>query len=203
MSKPKGYFQFVLAMDCETTGLFFGSDNPSVHPQDESRYHQTVSWGFIVLNADTLEEVDRLYVEIKWDGISEWSSKAEAVHGLSKDYLEENGMSEEEACVAIGGLIMKYWDTKPVVTLGHNVATFDLPFLKTMMRRHGVELNFGNRHIDTMSAGFATFGIYNSDELFEAACLPERQLHNALEDIEYTVDSLRVIRVIFDSVRGT
>ena len=50
-----------------------------------------------------------------------------------------------------------------------------------------------NRTIDTNSIGFCTFGTYTSDEFFTAAGMPERELHNSMEDIEYTVESFRPI----------
>lgn len=197
--KPRGYFKYILAMDCESTGLFFNNDDPSI---EGDAYHMAVSWGLIVLDADTLAEVDRLYVEIKWDGKSAWDDGAEKVHGLSKEHLDKNGMSEEDACCAIANLIVKYWGNTPIVTLGHNVVTFDLYFLKNMMRRQGIELIFGNRHIDTNSVGFVSMSTYNSDELFEVMGLEERTLHNALEDIELTVEVCRRIRMITDSALG-
>jgi DNA polymerase III alpha subunit (gram-positive type) len=195
----RGYFKYILAMDSETTGLYFNGDNPSVN-ESTGKHHQAISWGFIVANADTLEAVDKLYIEIKWDGKSDWNAGAEAVHGLSKEHLEQNGVSEEDAMVEIANLILKYWGTTPVVTLGHNVVTFDLPFLKTAMRRHDIELNFGNRHVDTNGAGFLTFGTYNSDDLFSEAGMPERKQHNAMEDIEFTLESARRIKLLFNSV---
>lgn len=199
MGKPRGYFKYILAMDCETTGLGFGSDDPS---QDVDGYYQPISWGIAVLNADTLDEIERLYVEIKWDGVALFDEKTIKVHGLSKERLEANGVSEEEACVQIGTLIMKYWETTPVVTLGHNVVSFDLPFLKAMMRRHGIELSFGNRHIDTNGAGFIALGSYTSDELFNIVGLEDRKEHNALEDILMTVEAARSIRLLVNEALG-
>ncbi len=199
MGKPKGYFKYILAMDCETSGLAFGSDSPCY---DEGGYYQPLSWGMLVLNADTLEEIERLYVEIKWDGVSLFDERTVKVHGLSKDHLEREGVSEEDACVMIGSMIMKYWETTPVVTLGHNVVSFDLPFLKEMMRRHGIELSFGNRHVDTNGAGFIALGSYTSDELFDIIGLDQRQEHNALEDIVMTVEAARSIRLLVNEALG-
>jgi len=197
MNKPsRGYFKYILAVDCETTGLFFNVDNPSL---DGDKYHMALSWGIIVLEADSLKEVERLYVEIKWDGKSEWNESAAAVHGLTKEHLEKNGITEEEACILIGNLIVKYWATTPVVLLGHNVVTFDLHFLRTMFRRHGIELSFGNRHIDSFSASMITLNALTSDEMFAKVGLPDRELHNALEDILYTVEAVRAIKLLWNN----
>jgi hypothetical protein len=197
--KPRGYFEKVLAMDCETTGLFFNEDDPSYNSQT-GQTHQSVSWGFIVADAKTLKPIEKLYIEIKHDGKSEWNSKAEAVHGLSKAYLKENGMDASEAVEAIANLIIKHWGpTGNICTLGHNVVSFDLCFLKRLMRSQGIVLKFGNRHIDTFAASMGTIQAFNSDDLFDTMGLPVREKHNALEDIEYTLESLRRIKVLWDS----
>lgn len=197
MSKPRGYFKYILAMDCETTGIAFGSDDPSFNPKTEEEF-QSVSWGFIVLEGETLKEVDRLYLEIKWDGISEWSEGAARVHGLTKAHLKENGLTAEEAVVEIANLIVKYWGTdSPICPLGHNVM-FDVAFLKRLMRKYGVELKFGNRIVDSNSLGYILMNTYNSDDLFTETGQQEREDHNSLEDIEMTVEALRRLKMIFD-----
>ena len=197
---PKGYFKYILAIDCETSGLFFGSDNPS---QRDDQYYQPLSWGVVVVDTDTLTEIERLYVEIKWDGIALFDDNTIKVHGLSKQHLENHGVSEEDACVAIGSLIVKYWETTPVVVLGHNVVSFDLPFIKSMMRRHGIELSFGNRHVDTNSASFVALGSYTSDEMFNLIGLEDRSIHNALDDILMTVEAARTIRLLVNDAIGS
>ena len=206
MSDPKkerGYFEKCLAIDCETSGLFFSkdSDDPSTNLKTGETY-QAVSWGLIVADANTLRPIEKLYVEIKWNGTSLWEPKAEAVHGLSKQYLEENGVSEEEAVITIASFILKHFGPENALhPLGHNVQ-FDIRFLRQLMRKFGVELKFGNRILDSYSIGAVTFGTYNSDHLFNACGLPERKLHNALEDIEYTLESCRRIKMIFKAGLG-
>jgi hypothetical protein len=199
--KPRGYFKYILAADCESSGIASGCDDPSYDPTTGKEY-QSVSWGFIVLDGDTLKEVDRLYLEIKWNGDAEWDDRAEKVHGLSKEYLEENGISEEEAVAQIANLVIKYWGPdSPVCFLAHN-ANFDLCFLRRLTRRHQIEFKFGNRVIDTNGIAFATFGTYTSDEFFEAAGLPERTIHNSMEDIEMTVESVRRTKLVFNAGLG-
>jgi len=198
-NKPKGYFQYVLAIDCETTGLAMNCDDASYNPQTGDEY-QSIAWGLIVADADTLKPVKKLYIEIQWDGKSKWEAQAERVHGLSKEHLKEHGLTKSEAVEAIGNIILPYWGpTNSIRLVGHNVATFDLWFLKRLMRSEGIELRFGNRHIDTSSIGFATFGTYTSDELFEAVGLEPRdpEKHNALTDAEYSLESVRRIKAIF------
>lgn len=205
--KPKGYFEHLLAIDCETTGLCFSDESPVYNPKTGER-HQTVSWGIIVANATTLKPVEELYVEIKWNEESkkqrannpEFGKGAEKVHGLTFEYLEKNGVTEEEAVVQIANLILKYWGpTVSVKTLGHNVHLFDRAFLLDLMTRHGVDLTFGNRHMDTQTAGFITFGTFTSDELFERVGFEKRGDHNSLDDAKMALESARIIRLIFQS----
>lgn len=202
-NNPKGFFKFLLAMDSETSGVALGCDDPSFDSKNNKMY-QSLSWGFIVLDASTLKEVDRMYIELKPSPDCEWDEFAEKVHKLSKTHLEEKGLTEEEAVIKIASLILKYWGPdSPVSILGHNV-NFDLCFLKRLMRRQGVELKFSNRIVDTNSIGLILLNTYTSDQLFEMVGLPQREIHNALEDIEYTVEAARRLKVLFtEFVKGT
>ena len=113
--KPRGYFKHLLALDVETSGLAFKSDDPSIEP--DGKEYQIVSAGLVVADADTLKPVEKLYVEVKWDGKSIWNDRAQQVHGLSKAYLEENGLTNEDAALAIGNLIIKYWGVELVAVI--------------------------------------------------------------------------------------
>lgn len=192
--KPPGYFEILLAMDCETSGLNFNAVDPS-------EGYQSIAWGFVVADAHTLKPIEKLYLEIKWDGKSTWSPQAEKVHGLSKEHLKENGVTSEEAAIIIGNLILKYWGpTVSIRTLGHNVATFDLWFLRRLMEENGITLNFGNRHVDTSSIGFVNWEVFTSDQLFDAVGLEERGVHNALDDALMALEAARRTRVLFQSL---
>lgn len=196
---PPGYMEKILVVDCETSGMAFNSDDPSIDAVTGQTY-QSVSWGLIVADAMTLQPVEKLYVEIKWNGVSKWESKAQAVHGLTLDYLEVNGMSEEDAVVAIASLILKYWGPTGAVSLGgHNVGTFDLPFLRRLLRSQGIDINFAHRHVDSSSVGFVTFGTFTSDELFEAVGIQSRGKHNALDDAEHSLTAMRTVKQLFNA----
>ena len=185
--------------------MCFKNDNPIYNPKTGER-HQTVSWGVIVADAETLKPVEDLYVEIKWNEKSKeqraadpsWGSKAETIHGLTQEYLEKNGVTEEEACCLIGELILKYWGPDGTIrTLGHNVHTFDMPHFRDMFARHEIPLRFGSRHYDTNSGGFFTFGTWNSDDLFSMVGFEDRNAHNALDDAHMSLASARAMRLIF------
>lgn len=204
-NKPRGSFNFLLAMDSETTGLCMNQDDPTHNPET-GEYHQAVSWGLIVADVTTLKPIEKLYVEIKWNDKSKeqqkknpaWGTKAESIHGLTQSYLEQNALTEEEAVVKIGELILKYWGPSSTIrTLGHNVHTFDMPFFRDLFRRHGIPLKFGSRHYDTNSIGFAAFNTFNSDDLFEAVGFKKRSEHNALVDAEQALEVTRIVRKIF------
>jgi len=201
---PKGYFKYVLAIDCETTGLDWNDDDPS-------KGHQAVSWGIIVADAETLIPIEELYVEIKWNEFSkaarvadtEFSTAASAIHGLTFEYLEANGVDEDEAVVQILELILKYWGpTQNVKCLGHNVHVFDVPFLKAMFRRYGIEVPFGSRHYDTNSIGWAMTGAFVSDAFFSCMGFTDRARHNALQDAHQALESTRRLRVIWKDTVG-
>lgn len=184
------HFEKFLAIDCETSGMNFGDD-----PSDN---HQMVSIGLIVSDVKTYKEHATLYLEIKWNGVSEWNDKAEAIHGLTKEYLEENGVDEEEAVIQIMEFLMEHFDlNKPLVLLGHNVVAFDKPFLKSALRRYDVPLKISHRALDSFPVGLLAVGAFDSDELFDKMGLGTRKEHNALEDIRYTLKSYRVLNKIF------
>jgi DNA polymerase III epsilon subunit-like protein len=187
-TKPRGHFDLILALDCETSGLAYNSMDPSYNPKTKQTY-QAVSWGLIVVEAARLKTIEELYFEVQWDGKSAWSPEAERVHGMSKDYLAANGKTPEQAVELIANLVLDYWGPEsPVCLLGHNVATFDRYFLMRTMQEYGIELRLGNRHIDT----------------FEAVGLPVRDptKHNALEDARNAVESVKRVRTIFQHALG-
>jgi len=199
--KPKGYFKYVLAIDSETTGFNKGTGNIY-------EGHQAVSWGIIVANAETLEEVEKLYVEIKWNDESkavreadpEFGVVAEGIHGLTFEYLEENGITEVEAVVLIANLIIKYWGpTVSIHALGHNVASFDVPFMKDMFTRYGVDIKFSGRNLDSSTAGYLVVRSYTSDSLFETMGYDARGSHNSLIDAEMSLGSMRMLMQICDA----
>jgi DNA polymerase III epsilon subunit-like protein len=198
--KPRGYIEKALFIDCETSGLAYNCDDPSYDPATGQKF-QAVSFGLIVVNMNTLRVVEKLYVEIKWDGESVWDKRAQSVHGLSLEYLEDNGLSPEDAVVEIATLIINHWGPDGVVCLGgHNVATFDKWFLQRLLRSQGINIRFGSKTIDTNAIGLATFGTHNSDDLFEAVGLPTRdpERHNALTDAMNCVEVIRVVRSVFN-----
>jgi DNA polymerase III epsilon subunit-like protein len=210
MAKKQYKFTRILAIDCETTGLAFDQRDPTHNPQTGER-HQTVSWGIAVLDTN-FNIIEKEYVEIKWNKYSieqrlknpKHGSDAEKVHGLTKEYLDVNGYTEEQAIEIIGSIILRYWaPDQPITLFGHNVGTFDLYFLYDLFHRYGIELKFSSRCIDSFSIGFALFGTFNSNELFELTGCEAREHHNAMDDILMTVHSIKMAKKLFNIALGT
>lgn len=200
---PKGAFNKLLAIDCESTGGSFGTDDFSVG-------HQALSWGIVVADAQTLRPIEELYVEIKWNDESKASKRkdpefgivATNIHGLTFEYLEENGMEEKDAVEVIGNLILKHFGpTSHIKCLGQNVHMFDIPFLRSLFRRFDIELKFGARHYDSNSIGFLT-GAFTSDALFDTMGFDERKEHNALDDAKMSLEACRMMKILWDAKVG-
>jgi DNA polymerase III epsilon subunit-like protein len=193
IGRPYGYFDKFLAIDCETTGLNFDHSNPDI-----THGHQSVSWGLVISDMKTMKPIDELYVEIKWDGVSEWHWKAEKIHGLSKQHLADNGLDAETAAETIAQFIATHFDVDDtIVCLGHNVQQFDIPFLKKLLYKYGFKFSFSHRCIDVSSIAVATLGTFTSQELFDLLEIKRGSVHNALEDTKASLTAFRIIRKMF------
>lgn len=198
--KPQGYFGKLLVADCETSGLHFNQDDPSINP-DTGETYQAVSWGLVVTDTTTFKVLDALYVEIKHNGVSLWNDKAEQVHGMSREYLEENGMSEEDAAIEIGEFVLRHFGTGIVRCAGHNFASFDIWYMRRLLRQFGIMFKTGNRFVDTNSIGFNCYDTYTSDALFDLMGV-EREDHNAMEDAMACVKVLQNTRHVYNTILG-
>lgn len=193
--KPQGWFNKFLVIDCETSGLNFDHSNPDI-----TDGYQSVSWGMIVSNLKTMKPIDELYVEIKWDGESKWHHKAERTHGLSKEYLAKHGMDEEDAAVTIAQFIATHFDVEEtIICMGHNVARFDIPFLKKLLLKYDFPFSFSHRCLDSSSLAAMTIGTYTSQGMFDELGIERGDIHNALEDSRATLQACRIIRNLFRS----
>lgn len=182
----------IVALDVETTGLSFDDDDPSTN-------HQILSIGLIVADGD-FNPVDEYYAEIKWNGTSHWNNKAEEIHGLSREYLEEHGKHEGEVATEITEFLLKYFDPEEkIIFLGHNVRSFDIYFFNKLMRKFDFYFRIAHRSIDSFSIGMALFGVSNSDELFNMF-YPKRKSHNALEDASMSLGVCRQMRKLMESL---
>jgi DNA polymerase III epsilon subunit-like protein len=175
----------ILSFDCETTGFEFGL-NPSIN-------HQMISAGLVVATSK-FEIIEELYVEIQWDGKSQWAKRAEEIHGLSKEHLAKYGKTKAEAAEAIGGLLMEHWGMeKPINLLGTNVMSFDIHFLDGFLQEQEIPFRFSHRAFDTFSLAMGTVRAETSDSLFKLLGFGDRGKHNALEDAKLSLAAFREI----------
>lgn len=176
-----------LAFDCETSGINFTDLSPATN-------YQMVSAGMIVFDVDTFEPIDELYLEIQWDGVSKWEDKAESIHGLSKKYLAENGVTPDQAAMKIAIFLDKHFgiDT-PISLLGHNVVNFDKAFLKQFLWSRDLLFKFSHRNFDTFALSMGTIGATDSNQIIDYMGMKERGIHNALEDARISLKFYKII----------
>ena len=179
--------KFGLALDWETSGY-------SV--PDYAKEHQGLAFGAIIFDISTLEPVESIYVEVKFDEKYKWDAGAERIHGLTKEHLAKNGVTQEEAAITLASLVMKYNGTEKLIFLGHR-PHFDIAFTNQLLAAAELEFQYDPVKIDSAAFGTVMLGVNKSDELFSLMGFPPRQDHNALEDIMYTLDSVRLMKEFF------
>lgn len=185
---------FILCIDWETTGTNWKT------LEDTFANYQGISFGAIVVDAITLEPVEDLYREIKFNSDKyQWSKEAEAIHGLSIEYLEANGLSSEDACIDLASLILKYFGTGKVMFMGHNTE-FDIKATEQLFNDNGLEIQVHHIKLDSSSLAHALINEYRSDIVFEVlGGIDKRECHNALGDAYACLTSIRNARQIFEA----
>jgi DNA polymerase III epsilon subunit-like protein len=138
-----------------------------------------------------------------------WSDDAQKIHGLTREFLLEKGVSQEEAAIDLASLILKYFgpDSK-VMFLGHN-AGFDISFTAQLLS--AIEIGFSVEKpkfeswiqlhhviLDTAALGFMTLGLFKSELLFERIGFEARGEHNALTDAEQTLMTCAAIKQLVE-----
>lgn len=183
----------IIGIDVETTGFDYS--------EDITKNHQIVSIGLLALTSD-FRVIDKFYREIKWNGTSHWSPQAEKIHGLTKDYLENNGISEEDAVADILEFLINNLEdiNKPILFLGHNVRNFDIPFFKKLTSKFDVNLKIAHRAVDSFTLGYTLFGTNDSNELFSLFGYERTTNHNALEDVLITANICRKIKKLWGKI---
>lgn len=185
----------VLVVDWETTGAEFGMPVEQI-----AKKYQGISIGVVVADFDTLEEVDSLYATIKYDPAYVWTQEAENIHGLTRDDLEETGLTREEVVIEVMSIIAKYWTkSSPIIFCGHNAA-FDKAFFDAqILKPFNLELNFHHVVLDSAVIGMVLLGTGKSNDVFDCLAMgEERGLHNSLEDARLCLASLRNAKLIFN-----
>lgn len=183
--------RFILCLDTETTGSTFGS-----YEETFSKY-QAIQFGAIVATSDTFEEVDSIKFMVKFDPKYEWSEGAEKIHGISQLRLAEEGLSDEDAALALGEFIFKYFGTGKVMFLGHN-PWFDIEAMRQLLEKHGVMPDLHHVVLDTSALGWITCGRYRSNDLFDFFLGGRAEKHCALDDARMTLTVARTVRQLMN-----
>ena len=184
--------KYGLCIDWETTG--------SDYEGKSHKKYQGIAFGAAIFNTETFEPVETLYRELKFDDTKyEWTDGAEKVHGLSREYLEANGVSREEALTDLLDLIIRYIGSESkILFLGHNV-DFDIDFTVQLAEDFGIPLQIHHVKLETSGASFIAIGKYKSDEVFEFFTGEKREgKHNALDDALMALECVRAMRAVFD-----
>lgn len=179
--------KFGLGIDWETSGY-------SV--PEYAKYHQGISFGAIIFDVKSLDPVEELYLEIKFSDKYKWDAGAERVHGVSRAHLAQHGIPQEEAAAELCNLVIKYLGTEDVVLLGHRVH-FDRAFTEQLTQTIGISLPYHPTTVDTASLSTVLMEMTKSEEIFQTLGMPPRQKHNALEDIRYTLRSVKRMKELF------
>lgn len=182
--------KYGLLIDFETSGSDVTNKN---HQQ-----YQGISLGALIVNMEKFEVVDGYYVEIKFNESKYlWSEEAEKVHGLTKDYLEANGVSQEEALGGLLEVIMRWIGfTDKLFIMGYNIE-FDKGFMQQLFDDCEVPINFHHIMIDPAPMAYFLVQEYRSDRVFSLFSDMSREVHNALEDCYICFDVLKTMREVF------
>ena len=184
---PYNVPRFGVAIDWETSGF---------STPEYAKMHQGISFGVIIFDSQSLEPIESLYLEIQFDENKyKWEAGAEKVHGLSREHLKK-GVTQEEAAIALCNLIVKYLGTDDVMLLGHRVH-FDRAFTEQLTKSIGVDLSYHPNTIDSCSMAIALMEMAKSEDVFQTLGMPPRQEHNAMEDIMYTLLSVKRMKELF------
>ncbi len=187
-----------ICIDWETSGY-----NPPREMQGHfigyADKHQGIALGAAIFDVETFEVIDTFYVDIKFDESKYiWSDGAEKIHGLTREYLNKNGETAEDAAVKfVNFLLTHFLPDEELLVMGHN-KDFDIAFLHQFLEPFGIMPKIWYRGINTCDIGIVCFGLAKSDQIFEHIGLPQREDHNALEDAIYTVIVCQRVKKLID-----
>lgn len=189
--------KFILVMDWETTGADFGATAEEI-----AKKYQGISVGLIVADFNTLEEVYSDYFTIKYDPKYVWTDRAEEIHGMSREYLAENGVDQDEAIARVLEPVLEYWGPNGIIIFGAHNATFDMAFLKEqILKPAGISLEFHQAKLDTAVLGLILLGNSKSDYVFNIFGGEDgRGTHNALDDARLCLKSMRTAKQLFNEI---
>jgi DNA polymerase III epsilon subunit-like protein len=139
----KAMNQRLLVIDVETSGL-----DPHVH--------SLLSLGAVVWEDESILDAIEIFVR---ESVIVWMPEAVAIHGITPEWVQRNGMSPEEAWLGFDGFLRKHFPRsggEKVTLVAHN-AGFDVQFLRRLYRLANASYDevFSYRVVDT--AGILRF----------------------------------------------
>jgi oligoribonuclease (3'-5' exoribonuclease) len=201
--------KYSLWLDWETSGAAFGLPYPD---QFVPGMYQGIQLGLVVADNENFEEQDALKINIKFDPTQyKWQEEAQKVHGLTQEWLEENGVDAEEAVVQIIEFITKWFGadvicydgqgedrTRTICFGGHNLG-FDIAALQALLKRFKFSVTEHHVRLDTSAIGFLAVGIYKSGKLFEHFGAEKRGDHDALDDTRQSLAVATGVKALIKS----
>lgn len=180
-----------LCIDWETSGSDFEGNS-----SDE---HQGIAFGAAIFKLSDFSIVDKMKRYIQFNPKYKWNEQAEKIHGITRDFLHVNGETQEQAAADLGNFIFTYFGNVPkVLILGHNV-DFDIEFTKQLLEPYDIMFKIHHVKLDTASAGLIAFNAFKSDSLFKIIGLEDRKNHDPLQDVEYTIELAKSIRLLVNA----
>lgn len=204
--------KYSLFLDWETSGANFKLTYP-----EQAEQYQGIQLGLVIADNETFNEVDSLKLNIKFDPKYKWEEGAQKVHGISREFLEENGVSREDAAIEVIEFILKYFQKDTLFMLsdgpidrnssricfgGHNLG-FDIAHFKALLAVVGFGVDDHHVKLDSAMIGFHATGMYKSDDLFQLFGADKRGDHDALQDTRQALAVARGIKNLIILGLGT
>lgn len=149
---------YYLSIHVETTGINTVVDEPI------NKGHEIVCLSAVICEKKTFKQIDEIciFIDHGIDKIgSEW-------HGITVPFLEEEGVDEETAVLEFSNFILQYFNPDvSIITMGQNVHSFVLPFVKDLLYRNEVYIYFSSNSLDVFSLSVPTIGETSIKDLIE------------------------------------
>lgn len=186
----------VVVIDTETGGL---------NPQTDS----ILSLGAVVLNPDgSLGET--FYVLINEGTNRHVTEDALKVNGISLSMIDTNGVTPSMAVTMFSEFLLRNEIPRKTELAGHNIAGFDMGFIRRLYCLAGVRMPFDYHTLDTMSValfwrwtGHVPVSRVSLDALAKHFSIVVREpgaIHNSLEDAVATAKLLAIFREMAGSL---
>lgn len=160
----------IVSFDLETTGLHPGQDH-------------VIQLGAIKFNSQTFEIIESKNWYIRPSGNYTITPAAQAVHGITKEFLEVNGISLDIA----GREFLKMIEGCDLLTYNGN--KFDVNFLYTDLKKWGINFNIEGRHFYDAFAMECRFNPRDLSTVYKKYTGKDMEnAHNALADVSATVE---------------